>query len=123
MRFQRENRRRRKIGLQKGNGSRKSKDKSTNQVGKRLLKWTAENGMTIMNGNVEEDKEEAYTYVSSIEETVIDYVMVKKTAEEEIAKMGVGETTASDHMPLKIEIEMRQEKTPKQERRKKTIYK
>lgn len=74
-----------------------------------------------MNGNVEGDKKGAYTYVSSIKKTLMDYILVNKEAEEEIVK--IGETTVSNHIPLKVGLEMMKQNTTVEDGRRKTIYK
>jgi hypothetical protein len=59
--LRRENRRKRskKLGSERRDGKRKSKDEMENAEGKRLLEWSEKNG------NKQGDEEEEWTYISS----------------------------------------------------------
>ena len=82
---------------------RKSKDVEINGEGKALLEWIEENGLIILNGNMEGDEEGEFTYVSN-GTTVIDFALADRDTYERIEKFTVGERADSDHMPLEIKL-------------------
>jgi hypothetical protein len=53
-----------------------------NAEGQRLMKWIAEDGWEVLNGNKQGDEEGEWTYIGSRRETVIDYGIVNEEAWE-----------------------------------------
>ena len=94
---------------------RRSKDRTKNDEGKKMIEMVAENGWSILNGNIQGDEEGEWTYVGSRGSSVIDYVIVNVEARDEIMYFKLEERIESDHMPLKIELEAVSEMKQKEE--------
>ena len=90
-------------------GKRKSKDKTINNEGKKLIQMTERAGLYLLNGNHEGDEEGEYTYIGGNGRTVIDYVMCNAQAREEVESLSVEERTESDHLPLVVRINSNRE--------------
>lgn len=71
-----------------------------------MLKWLAERGWTVMNGEVTGDEEGECTYIGARGETVIDYVCGDKEVKEKVKWMKIGENIESDHQPIIVAIEV-----------------
>ena len=80
-------------------GKRRSKDKVMNTDGRKFIEWLRRVGMTIINGNMSGYEEGDMKYFG-VGETVIDYAYANTEAQEEIAKLKVGERVESDHLSL-----------------------
>ncbi|XP_043604821.1 uncharacterized protein LOC122577561 [Bombus pyrosoma] len=93
---------------------RRSKDKKINAEGRTLLRY--ERGWTIINGRDEEGEE--WAYIGERGNSVIDYVIGKQEATEEIFDVKVGKRTESDHMPLEVEIGGPELQNPKKGKKK-----
>ena len=63
-------------------GERRTKDEKQNEEGKKMLNWLDETGMHVLNGNIEGDELEEFTYVGPQGYTVIDYVIVNEESEK-----------------------------------------
>lgn len=61
-------------------------------------------GWDVLNGNIERDENEEFTYVGSRGNSVIDYVVTNLETRNEIRSFKVGERIESDHLPLIIEL-------------------
>ncbi|XP_014216449.1 golgin subfamily A member 6-like protein 22 [Copidosoma floridanum] len=83
--------------------NRKSKDKTINEEGRRLIKDITEEGWGIVNG--QKGEEGNYTYIGSRGESVIDYVISNQEALDQIKELKIGQRTESDQMPLEIYLE------------------
>lgn len=93
------------IDIQEGTETkRKSKDKTLNREGKRLLHLIEENGLSILNGNTKDDEEGNFTFIDTIGESVIDYDIVNEKARHKIKSFEVLISTETQHQPLKIEL-------------------
>ncbi|EZA48220.1 hypothetical protein X777_14226 [Ooceraea biroi] len=77
--------------------SRKSKDKKMNGEGKKLCNFLAEQGWSIVNGNVRGDEEGEVIYVGGRGESVIDYVIGDEMTREGIERMEVEMKVDLDH--------------------------
>lgn len=87
---------------EKGEGKRRSKDKTINREGKVLLNKLQEKGWMILNDSGE--KEGGWTYIGERETSVIDYAVVNEKAREEIETVIKGERTESDHVPIEVTL-------------------
>lgn len=83
---------------------RKSKDKTMNREGKKMMEFIEEEGWSILNGNYEGDETGEWTYIGPGGNSVIDYGIANVEAREEIENFVVEERTESDHLPLRINI-------------------
>lgn len=81
---------------------RNSKDKKVNKEERKLMEWIRERGWSILNGGVEGDEEEYWTYIGGRGESVIDYILVKEEIKEEIESLEIRDYIESDHHPLVI---------------------
>ena len=88
---------------------RKSKDKIVNREGRMLVEKVNERGWVILNGSY--GREAEWTYVGERGSSIIDYAISNEKAFEEVMRVGEGERTESDHVPIEVEIE-----TPGKER-------
>lgn len=61
-------------------------------------------GWDVLNGNIEGDENEDFTYVYSRGNSVIDYAVTNLETRNEIRSFKVGERINSDHLPLIIEL-------------------
>jgi len=84
-----------------------------NEDGRVLIKWLEENGLYIINGNIQGEEKGSMTYIGVAGRSVIDYVITNRSGEEKIERMEVIEGTASDHLMLIVnhstEIERKDE--------------
>jgi len=83
---------------------RSSEDKIINEEGRVLIKWLEENGLYIINGNVQGEEKGSMTYIGAAGRSVIDYVITNRKGEEKIDKMEIVEGTASDHLMIKVNL-------------------
>lgn len=83
--------------------TRKSKDKVVNRKGRILINKIEERGWMILNGSF--NKEGGWTYIGEVGASIVDYVIANDKAEEMIEKVGEGDRTESDHIPLEVELE------------------
>lgn len=79
-----------------------SKDKIRNSEGVKLLDLCLENDLEILNGNGEEGN---YTYVSNLGRSVIDYMLITRSAVEAVNYFSIENRTSSYHMCLELSIE------------------
>ena len=87
-----------------------SKDKMCNEEGNEMLKWMDEAGMHVLNGNMEGDEREEYTYVCEQGCTVIDYILVNEECRDEVKEMKIGRSINSDHLPFANKTKERKER-------------
>lgn len=90
--------------------NRKSKDKTKNQEEEKLIRWTEERGLYILNGNLKGDEEGEYSQIGGRGISVIDYVIVNNIGFEEVEELEVEERVESDHQPLKLTVKARRER-------------
>lgn len=83
----------------------KSKDKCRNRDGETLLGNIKMNGLQILNGSIEGDEEEQWTYLGGGRKSTIDYVITNLEERDEIKKLEIGDTIDSDHIPVMIELD------------------
>jgi hypothetical protein len=83
----------------------KNKEQSGKRRGEEADRVDRRKWMGSADGNKRGDEEEELTYVGSRGETVIDYAIVNEAAWERVKELKVGERVDSDHLPLKIIIE------------------
>ena len=86
--------------------ARQSKDAVQNAEGKRLLSFCEENGLTIMNGRCEGDREGNCTYVGEQGEegSAIDYVIITEGKDYVMERMKVEIRIESDHLLIAVDI-------------------
>lgn len=85
--------------------ARKSKDKCRNRDGETLLGNIKMNGLQILNGSIEGDEEEQWTYLGEGRKATIDHVITNLEERDEIKKLEIGDTIDSDHIPVMIELD------------------
>lgn len=79
-------------------GRRRSKDGKMNKDGKTLVRFLEERGWGILNGCMEEDEEEEYTFMGGKGGTVIGDEEVR----ERVGKLRIGERVDSDNHSVKV---------------------
>lgn len=94
---------------EEGEVERRSKDRVIGNEGKNYIEWR-EKRWYILNGKIEEDWEGEYTYVGARGSSVIDYEIVCEEIIEKIRNFRIGEGVDSDHLPLEIEMEIKDKK-------------
>lgn len=62
--------------------NRRSKDKTVNKEGEKMLEEIRNNGLYIASGNMNGDKEEEFTYVGPRGITTIDYLLTNINGKE-----------------------------------------
>jgi len=96
-------------GTEEGGTERCNKNKVIGNGEKDLLDWIIEKGWEVLNGKIEGDWEEEFTYVGARSNSVIDYAVIRRDNVEEInvriKSFKIGNRMDTDHLPLKIEIE------------------
>lgn len=97
---------------ERGEKSRKLKDKVINRDGEIMLREIGDRGWTI---NGSRGKEGEWTFITEAGASVIDYVVTNEKALEEVIKVEEGNRTESDHVPLEVEIEGKEENRKKSE--------
>ncbi|XP_025265271.1 uncharacterized protein LOC112638231 [Camponotus floridanus] len=101
--------------------SRTSEDKVINEEGRVLIKWLEENGLYIINGNVQGEEKGSMTYIGAVERSVIDYVITNRKGEERIEEMEMVEGVASDHLMIKVSLRIGMEREEEMEKEKEII--
>lgn len=99
-------------------GRERIKHSKVNREGKRLDRFLEKQWWTIMNGNVNGDEEEEWTYTREQGESMIDYVIESNRTKEKIRNMVVGEKIELDHHQIIVSIEEKKERRGGQNRRK-----
>ena len=84
---------------------RESRDECINAEGEEMLVRSGETGMQILNGGVNGDEEEKFTYVGPTGLTVIDYLVVNEERCNIVDEMEVMHRTDFDHAALEIKLE------------------
>ena len=86
--------------------ARESKDAVQNAEDKRLLSFCEENGLIIMNGRCEGDREGNCTYVGEQGEegSVIECVIITEGKEYVMERMKVEIRIESGHLPIAVDI-------------------
>ena len=97
------------------NKSRNSKDSVIGNGGRGMVDFVDSKAWIILNGYKKGDEEGEFTYVGSRGSTVIDYVIVNKDTNELIEEFNVEESIDSDHLPLKVKINIGKEENGKEE--------
>jgi len=69
-----------------------------------LIKYIREKGWSILNGEMEGDKEGEWTYTGSRGKSVIDYVIINEKIREKIMTLEMGDQVDSDHHPVIIKL-------------------
>lgn len=100
-------------------GNRRSKDKTVNKEGEKMLEEIRNNGLYIANGNMNGDEEGEFTYVGPRGITTIDYLLTNISGKEGIQHMKIGERLESDHMS--IEVTWKEKTEEKRKKKKKVI--
>lgn len=91
-----------------GMDTRVSKDPIINTKGKQFIEFCEDNGLLILNGRTAGDEEGHFTYVSTNGSSVNDLAAISYNGLGMIKSLEVEEKIWSDHLPLKIEIEVEQ---------------
>lgn len=86
-----------------GKLSRKFKDKTIRNGGKKLINPINEVRGYMINGTVSDDEKGEYTYIGARGCSVIDYVIVNKTCNNRL-EFVVNSKINSDHLPLTLSI-------------------
>lgn len=81
-----------------------SKDKMVNSWGREFLELVGVVGGRILNGTMEGDRKDNYTYVGPREGSVIDYVVINETCQGLVNNFSIDDRVDSDHMPLIVEL-------------------
>lgn len=106
-----------KIEDDSGEEPRKSEDKISNKEGRILINWMEKNGVYIINGNTAGKVNSSMTYIGASGRSVIDYIITNRSGEEKIEKMEIVEGIFSDHLVLKVTLNVeitREEKLEKE---------
>lgn len=98
---------------------RKSKDKTVNEEGNKLLEKIQEHGLWILNGDNPQGNKGEFTYKRKAS-TVIDYGLVKDENKNRVP-MKIGQSTESDHEPLELQIKAEWKEKPQGEEKVKYI--
>jgi len=89
--------------------------------GRGFKDWISEKGWKILNGGTEGNWEGEFTYVGARGSSVIDYVVTSVNIGNRVRKFRIGDRVDSDHMPLKVTLEIRssreQKKKPQEKAR------
>lgn len=99
-----------RIGLEGSNDEeswnirKNSKDKMVNSWGREFLELVGVVGGRILNGTMEGDRKDNYTYVGPREGSVIDYVVINETCQGLVNNFSIDDRVDSDHMPLIVEL-------------------
>lgn len=70
-----------------------------NKEGKELIEWLEENRVSILNGEIDGDKDEDFTYLKAREYTVMNY-MIKKRDGDKKGRIEINIRTVSDYLPV-----------------------
>ena len=90
------------------NIKRNSKDPSyTNSFGKQLVNFCKENSLYILNGRTPGDEPGNITCIANKGKTIVDYFIATKNIFDEIASFKVTPRPESDHFPLSISINIK----------------
>ena len=84
--------------------NRKSKDKSINSSGRKLLQLMESTGMIIANGRVKGDESGEYTFLNSNGGSVVDVILTDRGIFSNIDKVEVKERLESQHLPVSVDI-------------------
>lgn len=99
-----------RIGLEGSNDEeswnirKNSKDKMVNSWGREFLELVGVVGGRILNGTMEGDRKDNYTYVGPRKGSVIDYVVINETCQGLVNNFSIDDRVDSDHMPLIVEL-------------------
>jgi len=83
-----------------GSHKRRSKDKTLNAEGKKLVEWCDKNSLLVLNGRMKSDSSGDYTFIGTQGTTVIDFAFTTFSLMEYVSDFEVGEKTESDHQPI-----------------------
>ena len=83
-----------------------SRDKITNQSGRRLIELCRDTQLWIMNGRMSGDEDGEYTYISRAGKSVIDYALGDESCLERTQRFLVRPRIESDHMPVSVLLEL-----------------
>ena len=81
-----------------------SRDKVKNPEGRKLTDFCEKNGLLILNGKCEGDREGNFTSTGEDGGSVIDYIIITDEKETIIKKMEIKVRVESDHLPIAITI-------------------
>jgi len=95
---------------------RRSKDKTIGNGGRNLIDWVQKRGWYVLNGTSKGDWEEEFTYVGARGRSVINYVIVNEMAYNKMLDFKIEDRVDSDHMPLRLKMEKKEEEATKEER-------
>ena len=95
--------------------SRDSKDKVLGNGWRRMVDFVDSKAWVILNGYKKGDYEGEFTYIGSRGSTVIDYVIVNEDTNELIEEFNIEESIDSDHLPLKVKMNIGKEENGKEE--------
>lgn len=84
--------------------NRKSKDKTIDSRGRKLLEMVENYGGIILNGRLQSDEEGEFTYCGGKGSTVIDYAICSLNFASYLNSFNVPSKIYSDHMPLILEL-------------------
>lgn len=87
-----------------GEMNRKSKDKTVENEGRRLVNMIEEIEEYIMNGSVKGDKKGEFTYIGAKGCTVIDYNIVNEACNNKVKSFRIKNRIESDHLPIVLTI-------------------
>lgn len=88
-----------------GNRRRNTKHRKINEKGRRLIEMVEKEGWRILNGNIEDDREEEFTFMGEMGSSVIDYVIIEEKSGGLVKSMKIEVREDSDHFPLVVEID------------------
>lgn len=87
-----------------GTTTRPSKDIVCNAEGEELLELFSDQGLSILNGNINGDWTGEITHVGYRSQSVIDYGAANESAWQKIKQFRVGDKDQSDHFPLEVTL-------------------
>lgn len=88
--------------------TRRSHDKQINRKGREFVEMCDDYNLRILNGAFDGDSEGAFTYASVLGESVNDIMAVSNTITDRIHHFKVDNATWSDHFPLAVIINFKQ---------------
>jgi len=86
---------------------RKSKDKTVNNFGRKLLDFCKTTGMRVLNGRTKGDEEGNFTFISHTGKSVVDHALSSVQFLCTIVSFTVGSNPESDHMPITTNVDLK----------------
>ncbi|XP_041449362.1 uncharacterized protein LOC121404196 isoform X2 [Drosophila obscura] len=91
---------------------RAAKDIKVDTNGKNVIEMCEDNSFTVLNGRTQSGGDESYTFKGGQAVSTIDYCLINGMWHNRIDDMQVVPETFSDHLPLAIQIDLRAQPNP-----------